>query len=115
MSSTPANDVASPEDFKFFIEELKKLLEEAPRGYQGKLAHAIADLQQQKLVKLARIREVLPRKPGEQINYEVLLHTLLREINDPTSSMSERFDAAFKVAQLRAQKSSEKPSIEKKL
>lgn len=108
MSPAPEQDVASPEDFEYFIEELKKLLEEAPQGYQSKLARVIADMQQQKLVKVATIRDTLQRKPGEKYDYGCILQTLLREINDPASKKSERFDAAFKLAQLRAQKSSEK-------
>ncbi len=114
MSSEPVHDSATPEDFKFFIEELKNLLEEAPKGYQSKLARVIADLQQQKLVKLASLQNLMCRKPGEKFDYELLLQTLLREINDPTANKSERFDAAFKVAQLRTQKSSGKPSISEK-
>ncbi len=107
MSARSPRDEARPEDVDLFIEELKKLIEEAPQGYQSKFARVIADLQQKKLVKLAVLRDLLRRKPGEEFDYEYLLQTLLQGINDPSAKTSERFDAAFRLAQLRAQKSSE--------
>lgn len=106
MSARSPRDEARPEDVDLFIEELKKLIEEAPQGYQSKFARVIADLQQKKLVKLAVLRDLLRRKPGEEFDYEYLLQTLLQGINDPSAKTSERFDAAFRLAQLRAQKSS---------
>ncbi len=113
MSSRSPHDEARPEDVELFIEELKKLIEEAPQGYQSKFARVIADLQQKKLVKLEVLRDLLHRKPGEEFDYEYLLQTLLRGINDPSAKTSERYDAALRLAQLRAQKSSEGESTRK--
>ncbi len=110
MSSRSPHEEASPEDVELFIEELKKLIEEAPQGYQSKFARVIADLQQKKLVKIAVLRDLLHKKPGEQFDYDYLLQTLLHGLNDPSAKTSERFDAAFRLAQLRAQKSSESES-----
>jgi hypothetical protein len=107
MSSLPPHEESRPEDFEMFIVELQKLIEEAPPGYQSKFARVIADLQQKRILKLAVLRDLLHRKPGEEFDYEYLLQTLLRGINDPSAKTSERFDAAFRLAQLRAQKSSE--------
>lgn len=107
MNSNPARDEVRPKDVDLFIEELKKLIEEAPQGYQSKFAHVISDLQQKKLVKLAVLRELLHQKPGEEFDYEYLLQTLLRGINDPSARKGERYVAALRLAQLRAQKSSE--------
>ncbi len=113
MSSRSPYDEARPEDVELFIEELKKLIEEAPVGYQSKFARVIADLQQKKLVKLAVLRDLLRKKPGEEFDYEYLLETLLRGINDPSAKTSERYDAALRLAQLRAQKSSESEPAKK--
>jgi len=107
MNPQSSREEARPEDMELFIEELKKLIEEAPQGYQSKFARVIADLQQKKLTKIAVLRDLLHHKPGEQFDYEYLLQTLLREINDFSAKTSERIGAAFKLAQLRAEKSSE--------
>jgi hypothetical protein len=107
MSSPSPHEEARPEDFEMFIQELQKLIEEAPQGYQSKFARVIADLQQKKIISIAVLRDMLRHKPGEEFDYEFLLQTLLRGLNDPSTKKSERYDAALRLAQLRAQKSSE--------
>ncbi|MHA1734357.1 MAG: hypothetical protein ACTSU5_20650 [Promethearchaeota archaeon] len=98
MANPPEQNEADPEDYTYHIEELRKIIEDAPPGYQAKFARVIASLNQRRL----RVSAITSfTSSGEkEVNYKRLLEMLRAEIEESSDS-SSRFSAAMEIAKTR--------------